>query len=1308
VTGNLAERGLPMEFAEAASFIGALAEEADIPRRRVAIVPGDRDVNRLTCQAYFLQEEGAGREPAAPYWPKWQHYADAFRDFYSGAGGVTFTPDEPWTLFEMDDLAVVVAGLNSTMADSHREADQHGAIGQRQLGWFATRLAERREQGWLRLGALHHDVAAPAHPAEPGGRYVDDLDRVLGQQKLLNLVLHGQTPDSALHRLPSGLVALSAGRAAVSTEGASAHYQLVTVRRDGLTRAARQYAAGQRRWVGDTRISATGTDWRNRVGCELADVDAALPPTAPTPDSGPGRPAATGSRNADGRNADSRNADSRNADSRNADGRSSRAQSAAGGTAAEGRIASGADTGSAAEFDGDGYADFGHPGQRFGGSRPVARGSDFFERVRDATRAKTGEAIISERSEEGYLRVTVSRGGGRIDQWPIGVIDGPATEEAIGDFVERVHRHFAADVPAVRSVLVYRPPAVSAALVDFAARRGVLLQSLVEYQGMVDLGPLAQAQRERLANDRIYPARMYVEQRYRIVSGGGHTDEVRTGLIDRAVRWLGGENARLVVVLGDFGRGKTSFLRQLARELPARLPSVTPVLVELRSLEKAPSLDELLAQHLARQGVDDINLTRLRYMIGSGRIVLLLDGFDELELRVGYENAADYLQTLLFSVTAEAKIILTSRTQHFRSVRQVRDALAGRIGTAGRTALGERVETRPESRVVVLEEFSQEQILEFLTNLYEGDAVRARARFGLISGIGNLLDLSHNPRMLGFVADLEEDRLRDAQNPAGQISTASLYEKIIDQWLDNEADRHRHRAGLPSISKEERLAACAALALRLWTSKDPTIALAELSAEVTRTLDGLAERGFTEDQAAHSIASGSLLIRTDDGAFAFIHQSVMEWLVAKAAATQFDVGRGRSILVSQRMSRLMATFFADLAGHQNARSWAEVALTDPDAPEAAKQNALAVLDYATATPIDGSAAAAVPADDPAAAATPIDGSAAAAVLADDPAAAVIPADDGATVDGATIETTRTRRGRRNLARVDLRGQDLTGWDLRGADLREAILRDMRLDDVDLSGADLTGADFSGVVMREGSLRGAVLTGSGWGGAALLGTSGLGDPATAGAPELAAAAIVGRDKAEVMVAPPHGRALCVAFSPDGALLAYGDGDAVKIADVERGSVLRIIRGHAGSVTSVAFSPDGTLIATASDDRTARTWDTATGTPRTTLTGHTDWVTSVAFSPDGTLIATASDDGTTRIWDANSGAHLATLVAFASGYAILLPDGGYKIGGKPGDDIWWAVKLCRFGAGELDPYVPGLRRLEAGETVFPLGHRRMRDG
>jgi NACHT-associated inactive restriction endonuclease len=113
--------------------------------------------------------------------------------------------------------------------------------------------------------------------------------------------------------------------------------------------------------------------------------------------------------------------------------------------------------------------------------------------------------------------------GGRVEQWPVGVIDGPATEEAVSDFAARVHRQFAAEDPAAQSELVYRMPT---ALAEFALRNGVLLRSLIEYQGLIDLRPLAEAQRERLAGDRIYPARLHIDQRYRIVSGGGHRPDL--------------------------------------------------------------------------------------------------------------------------------------------------------------------------------------------------------------------------------------------------------------------------------------------------------------------------------------------------------------------------------------------------------------------------------------------------------------------------------------------------------------------------------------------------------------------------------------------------------------------------------------------------------------------------------------------------------------------------------------------------------------------------------------------------------------
>lgn len=102
-----------------------------------------------------LRRPGRPRaEPVRPYWPKWDQFAEAFEQFYAGVAGATFTPDEPWTLYEMPELAVVVAGLNSTMAESHRDGDHYGWLGEQQLRWFADRLADYRQRGWLRLAAV--------------------------------------------------------------------------------------------------------------------------------------------------------------------------------------------------------------------------------------------------------------------------------------------------------------------------------------------------------------------------------------------------------------------------------------------------------------------------------------------------------------------------------------------------------------------------------------------------------------------------------------------------------------------------------------------------------------------------------------------------------------------------------------------------------------------------------------------------------------------------------------------------------------------------------------------------------------------------------------------------------------------------------------------------------------------------------------------------------------------------------------------------------------------------------------------------
>ncbi|KAH7906204.1 quinon protein alcohol dehydrogenase-like superfamily [Hygrophoropsis aurantiaca] len=149
---------------------------------------------------------------------------------------------------------------------------------------------------------------------------------------------------------------------------------------------------------------------------------------------------------------------------------------------------------------------------------------------------------------------------------------------------------------------------------------------------------------------------------------------------------------------------------------------------------------------------------------------------------------------------------------------------------------------------------------------------------------------------------------------------------------------------------------------------------------------------------------------------------------------------------------------------------------------------------------------------------------------------------------------------------------------------------------------------------------------------------------------------------------------LAFSPDGMRVAEGSHHGkVQVFDVATGEL--VVKPFDALATSpLIFTPDGQQIITASSGGYIRVWDAATGQQVSDpIPAHKEQINDLALNADGRRIASASIDGTVRVWDLATrrqiGDSLQTQHKESLWSAAWSPDGRSIIAGElgPGSNI-----------------------------------------
>jgi hypothetical protein len=356
--------------------------------------------------------------------------------------------------------------------------------------------------------------------------------------------------------------------------------------------------------------------------------------------------------------------------------------------------------------------------------------------------------------------------------------------------------------------------------------------------------------------------------------------------IETLVRdWLADEENNVLFILGDYGAGKTSFLRQFGYKLLSApsdangASSPVPILIPLREYRKALNIRQVITDTLLNEyGVRLPSFRTFEHFCSLGRALLLLDGFDEMAAQSDRATLFDCLSQIFILAEIDVKVAVTCRSNFFRSHYHLFELLR-EFKIEVPTASAAAVEERPLGRhggVITILPLSPSQIRDFIARRFPDQVDEQLAK---IDEIHDLSDLCKRPVLLDMIL-----KTLPSFGTDDVVNSAALYQHYTDKWARKDQWR-------VSMSRELRQAFCDALAWTMLAQGMQEIPYLKIRELIVATLGGDQVDEESLEQYANDLQTCSFLVRSgpDDG-YEFAHKSFVEFFVGRRIASALTEG----------------------------------------------------------------------------------------------------------------------------------------------------------------------------------------------------------------------------------------------------------------------------------------------------------------------------------------------------------------------------------------------------------------------------------